>query len=61
MFIQAYKKWLSLTVYVCVYYVFQGVCHAEKNTEHLSLCYANRSAALFHLGLYTVSIFSLFK
>ncbi|XP_053501725.1 SET and MYND domain-containing protein 4 isoform X6 [Ictalurus furcatus] len=34
-------------------YYTQGVCHAEKNTEHLSLCYANRSAALFHLGLYT--------
>ncbi|XP_047660875.1 SET and MYND domain-containing protein 4 isoform X2 [Tachysurus fulvidraco] len=31
----------------------QGVCHAEKNTEQVSLCYANRSAALFHLGLYT--------
>ncbi|KAK3550116.1 hypothetical protein QTP86_020664 [Hemibagrus guttatus] len=31
----------------------RGVCHAEKNTEQLSLCYANRSAALFHLGLYT--------
>ncbi|XP_058267583.1 SET and MYND domain-containing protein 4 isoform X2 [Hemibagrus wyckioides] len=31
----------------------QGVCHAEKNTEQLSLCYANRSAALFHLGHYT--------
>ncbi|XP_046717642.1 SET and MYND domain-containing protein 4 isoform X3 [Silurus meridionalis] len=31
----------------------EGVCHAEKNTEELSLCYANRSAALFHLGLYT--------
>ncbi|KAB5543440.1 hypothetical protein PHYPO_G00079170 [Pangasianodon hypophthalmus] len=34
-------------------YYTQGVCHAEKNTEQLSLCYANRSAALFHLGLYT--------
>ncbi|KAF7701130.1 SET and MYND domain-containing protein 4 isoform X2 [Silurus meridionalis] len=34
-------------------YYTQGVCHAEKNTEELSLCYANRSAALFHLGLYT--------
>ncbi|XP_060751560.1 SET and MYND domain-containing protein 4 isoform X2 [Tachysurus vachellii] len=31
----------------------QGVCHAEKNTEQVSLCYANRSAALFHLDLYT--------
>ncbi|TSP90493.1 SET and MYND domain-containing protein 4 [Bagarius yarrelli] len=30
----------------------KGVCHAEKNAEDLSLCYANRSAALFHLGLY---------
>ncbi|XP_060765086.1 SET and MYND domain-containing protein 4 isoform X3 [Neoarius graeffei] len=35
-----------------LYYTL-GVCHAEKNTEQLSLCYANRSAALFHLGLYT--------
>ncbi|KAF5892340.1 SET and MYND domain-containing protein 4, partial [Clarias magur] len=34
-------------------YYSQGVCYAEKNTEQLSLCYANRSAALFHLGLYT--------
>ncbi|XP_016120208.1 SET and MYND domain-containing protein 4-like [Sinocyclocheilus grahami] len=29
-----------------------GVCHADKNTEELSLCYANRSAALFYHGLY---------
>ncbi|KAM9455648.1 SET and MYND domain-containing protein 4 isoform 2-T2 [Clarias gariepinus] len=34
-------------------YYSQGVCYAEKNTEQLYLCYANRSAALFHLGLYT--------
>ncbi|XP_066507084.1 SET and MYND domain-containing protein 4 isoform X2 [Hoplias malabaricus] len=33
-------------------YYSKGVCHARKNTEQLSLCYANRSAALFHLGLY---------
>ncbi|XP_022536643.2 SET and MYND domain-containing protein 4 isoform X1 [Astyanax mexicanus] len=31
----------------------RGVCHARKNTEPLSLCYANRSAALFHLGHYS--------
>ncbi|KAJ7997407.1 hypothetical protein DPEC_G00228660 [Dallia pectoralis] len=30
----------------------QGVCHASMSSEQLSLCYANRSAALFHLQLY---------
>ncbi|XP_034149134.1 SET and MYND domain-containing protein 4 [Esox lucius] len=30
----------------------QGVCHASQSSEQLSLCYANRSAALFHLQLY---------
>lgn len=30
----------------------KGVCNADKNTEELSLCYANRSAALFYHGLY---------
>ncbi|XP_056592673.1 SET and MYND domain-containing protein 4 isoform X1 [Triplophysa dalaica] len=30
----------------------KGICHADKNTEQLSLCYANRSAALFYLTLY---------
>lgn len=30
----------------------KGVCHADKNTDELSLCYANRSAALFYQGLY---------
>ncbi len=35
---------------------FQGVCHADKNTEELSLCYANRSAALFYQGLYRVRV-----
>ncbi|XP_067255293.1 SET and MYND domain-containing protein 4 isoform X2 [Chanodichthys erythropterus] len=33
-------------------YYSKGVCHADKNTEELSLCYANRSAALFYHGLY---------
>ncbi|XP_059395363.1 SET and MYND domain-containing protein 4-like [Carassius carassius] len=33
-------------------YYSRGVCHADKNTEELSLCYANRSAALFYQGLY---------
>lgn len=41
--------------------IFQGVYHAEKNTEQLSLCYANRSAALFHLGLYNVRALTLFN
>lgn len=36
--------------------VFQGVSHSRPNTEDISLCYANRSAALFHLGQYEVSI-----
>ncbi|XP_071025437.1 SET and MYND domain-containing protein 4 isoform X2 [Oncorhynchus clarkii lewisi] len=30
----------------------QGVCHASLSSEQLSLCYANRSAALFHLQRY---------
>ncbi|KAF4108346.1 SET and MYND domain-containing protein 4 [Onychostoma macrolepis] len=33
-------------------YYSKGVCHADKNTEELSLCCANRSAALFYQGLY---------
>lgn len=36
--------------------VLQGVSHSRPNTEDISLCYANRSAALFHLGQYEVSI-----
>ncbi|XP_037665579.1 SET and MYND domain-containing protein 4 isoform X2 [Choloepus didactylus] len=30
----------------------KGVSHSRPNTEDVSLCYANRSAALFHLGQY---------
>ncbi|KAL1780219.1 SET and MYND domain-containing protein 4 isoform X1 [Sigmodon hispidus] len=30
----------------------KGVSHSKPNTEDISLCYANRSAALFHLGQY---------
>ncbi|KAM5274434.1 SET and MYND domain-containing protein 4 [Ctenodactylus gundi] len=30
----------------------KGVSHSRPNTEDCSLCYANRSAALFHLGHY---------
>ncbi|XP_061787282.2 SET and MYND domain-containing protein 4 [Nerophis lumbriciformis] len=30
----------------------QGVCFAPPSSEHLSLCYANRSAALYHLRHY---------
>ncbi|XP_039531578.1 SET and MYND domain-containing protein 4 isoform X2 [Pimephales promelas] len=37
---------------VAALYYSKGVCNADKNTEELSLCYANRSAALFYLGLY---------
>lgn len=33
----------------------QGVCFALPCTEPLSLCYANRSAALYHLHHYQVS------
>ncbi|XP_037349376.1 SET and MYND domain-containing protein 4 isoform X2 [Talpa occidentalis] len=28
----------------------KGISHSRPNTEDISLCYANRSAALFHLG-----------
>lgn len=30
----------------------KGVAHSRPSTEDISLCYANRSAALFHLGQY---------
>lgn len=30
----------------------KGVSHSRPNTEDTALCYANRSAALFHLGQY---------
>ncbi|KAL0994831.1 hypothetical protein UPYG_G00127720 [Umbra pygmaea] len=30
----------------------QGVCHASLTSDQLALCYANRSAALFHLQHY---------
>ena len=36
--------------------VLQGVSHSGPNSMEISLCYANRSAALFHLGQYEVSI-----
>lgn len=36
--------------------VLQGVSHSGPNSTDISLCYANRSAALFHLGQYEVSI-----
>lgn len=34
---------------------WQGVCSAPPSSEQLSLCYANRSAALFYLQHYQVS------
>ncbi|TWW75008.1 SET and MYND domain-containing protein 4 [Takifugu flavidus] len=34
----------------------QGVCSAPPGSEQLSLCYANRSAALFYLQQYQLSI-----
>lgn len=34
----------------------QGVCFAPQNSEQLSLCYANRSAALYHLQHYQESL-----
>lgn len=36
--------------------VLQGVSHAGPHTEDMALCYGNRSAALFHLGQFEVSI-----
>ncbi|KAJ8386221.1 hypothetical protein AAFF_G00175410 [Aldrovandia affinis] len=33
-------------------YYSKGVCHAGQGKEELSLCFANRSAALFHLCLF---------
>ncbi|XP_065116626.1 SET and MYND domain-containing protein 4 isoform X1 [Paramisgurnus dabryanus] len=37
---------------VAALYYTKGICHADKNTEELSLCYANRSAALFYQNCY---------
>ncbi|KAL0597499.1 SET and MYND domain-containing protein 4 [Plecturocebus cupreus] len=34
----------------------KGVSHARPHTEDMSLCYANRSAALFHLGQYEMCL-----
>ncbi|XP_062391709.1 SET and MYND domain-containing protein 4 [Sardina pilchardus] len=34
----------------------QGLCHAPEDSEQLALCYANRSAALFHLACYQESL-----
>lgn len=34
----------------------QAVSHSGPSSTDMSLCYANRSAALFHLGQYEVSI-----
>nr|XP_004667907.2 SET and MYND domain-containing protein 4 isoform X2 [Jaculus jaculus] len=34
----------------------KGVSHSRPNTEDISLCYANRSAALFHLGQYEICL-----
>ncbi|XP_048093055.1 SET and MYND domain-containing protein 4 [Alosa alosa] len=34
----------------------QGLCHAPGDSEQLALCYANRSAALFHLASYQESL-----
>ncbi|XP_013358912.1 PREDICTED: SET and MYND domain-containing protein 4 isoform X2 [Chinchilla lanigera] len=35
-----------------LFFVSSGVSHSRPNTEDISLCYANRSAALFRLGQY---------
>ncbi|KAL4608447.1 SET and MYND domain-containing protein 4 [Arapaima gigas] len=37
-------------------YYSQGVCNAAFDSDQLALCYANRSAALFHLHLYRESL-----
>lgn len=36
--------------------VLQGISHSRPHTVDISLCYANRSAALFYLDQYEVSI-----
>ncbi|KAK7925748.1 hypothetical protein WMY93_008058 [Mugilogobius chulae] len=37
----------------------QGICLAPPSSQQLSLCYANRSAALCHLQLYQESLFDI--
>ncbi|KAM7398141.1 hypothetical protein PAMA_006159 [Pampus argenteus] len=39
----------------------QGVCFAPQSSEQLSLCYANRSAALYHLQHYKESLADIDK
>ncbi|XP_012596225.2 protein-lysine N-methyltransferase SMYD4 isoform X3 [Microcebus murinus] len=39
----------------------KGVSHSKPNTEDISLCYANRSAALFHLGQYETCLKDIIK
>lgn len=54
-----YQKRLEMLLPICPFdhfIVFQGMSHSRPDTEGISLCYANRSAALFHLGQYEVSI-----
>ncbi|XP_060060115.1 SET and MYND domain-containing protein 4 isoform X1 [Erinaceus europaeus] len=41
------KEYMGATVFYS-----KGVSHSRPNTEDISLCYANRSAALFRLGQY---------
>ncbi|KAM4795662.1 SET and MYND domain-containing protein 4 [Rhinophrynus dorsalis] len=34
----------------------KAISHARPGTEEMAICFANRSAVLFHLGLYTVCL-----
>ncbi|XP_032119324.1 SET and MYND domain-containing protein 4 isoform X1 [Sapajus apella] len=46
------KKFQEKDYTVAAVLYSKGVSHSRPNTEDMSLCYANRSAALFHLGQY---------
>ncbi|XP_012508472.1 PREDICTED: SET and MYND domain-containing protein 4 [Propithecus coquereli] len=39
----------------------KGVSHSRPNTEDIALCYANRSAALFHLGQYETCLIDIMR
>lgn len=51
----------SPQLHLACLFSWQGVCAAPPGSEQLSLCYANRSAALFYLQHYQVSSFDFQK
>lgn len=46
----------TINPYLDCLLLLQGICFAPSTSEQLSLCYANRSATLYHLQHYQVSL-----